>query len=132
MGGKGSEFCNRSMKSWLRDNDIEMYSTHNEEKSVVAERFIRTLNNKILKYMTSMSKNVYIDKLVDMVNKYNNTYLSAIKIKSVDVKSSTHIDLNRENINKIVNLKLVTMQEYRNIKTCLQKVLFKIGIKKFL
>ena len=82
--------------------------------------------------MTSMSKNVYIDKLVDMVNKYNNTYLSAIKIKSVDVKSSTHIDLNRENINKIVNLKLVTMQEYRNIKTCLQKVLFKIGIKKFL
>ena len=82
--------------------------------------------------MTSMSKNVYIDKLVDIVNKYNNTYLSAIKIKSVDVKSSTHIDLNRENINKIVNLKLVTMQEYRNIKTCLQKVLFKIGIKKFL
>ena len=82
--------------------------------------------------MTSMSKNVYIDKLVDMVNKYNNTYLSAIKIKSVDVKSSTHIDLNRENINKIVNLKLVTMQEYRNIKTRLQKVLFKIGIKKFL
>ena len=47
MGGKGSEFGNRSMKSWLRDNDIEMYSTHNEEKSVVAERFIRTLNNKI-------------------------------------------------------------------------------------
>ena len=82
--------------------------------------------------MTSMSKNVYIDKLVDMVNKYNNTYLSAIKIKSVDVKSSTHIDLNRENINKIVNLKLVIMQEYRNIKTCLQKVLFQIGMKKFL
>ena len=47
MGGKGSEFCNRSMKSWLRDNDIEMYSTHNEEKSVVAERFNRTLNTKI-------------------------------------------------------------------------------------
>ena len=82
--------------------------------------------------MTSMSKNVYIDKLVDMVNKYNNSYLSAIKIKSVDVKSSTDIDLNRENINKIVNLKLVIMQEYRNIKTCLQKVLFQIGMKKFL
>ena len=82
--------------------------------------------------MTSMSKNVYIDKLVDMVNKYNNSYLSAIKIKSVDVKSSTDIDLNRENVNKIVNLKLVIMQEYRNIKTCLQKVLFQIGMKKFL
>ena len=79
-----------------------------------------------------MSKNVYIDKLVDMVNKYNNSYLSAIKIKSVDVKSSTDIDLNRENVNKIVNLKLVIMQEYRNIKTCLQKVLFQIGMKKFL
>ena len=79
-----------------------------------------------------MSKNVYIDKLVDMVNKYNNSYLSAIKIKSVDVKSSTDIDLNRENINKIVNLKLVIMQEYRNIKTCLEKVLFQIGMKKFL
>ena len=81
--------------------------------------------------MTSMSKNVYIDKLADMVNKYNNTY-STIKIKSVDVKSSTHIDFNRENIKKIVNSKLVTMQEYRNIKTCLQKALFQIGVKKFL
>ena len=81
--------------------------------------------------MTSMSKNVYIDKLADMANKYNNTY-STIKIKSVDVKSSTHIDFNRENIKKIVNSKLVTMQEYRNIKTCLQKVLFQIGVKKFL
>ena len=78
-----------------------------------------------------MSKNVYIDKLADMVNKYNNT-CSTIKIKSVDVKSSTHIDFNRENIKKIVNSKLVTMQEYRNIKTCLQKVLFQIGVKKFL
>ena len=78
-----------------------------------------------------MSKNVYIDKLADMANKYNNTY-STIKIKSVDVKSSTHIDFNRENIKKIVNPKLVTMQEYRNIKTCLQKVLFQIGVKRSL
>ena len=51
------------MKSWLQDNDIELYSTYNEEKSVVGERFIRTLKNKIFKYMTSISKNVYIDKL---------------------------------------------------------------------
>ena len=51
---KGSEFYNRSMKSWLQDNDIETYSTHNEGKSAVAERFIRTLNNKIYKYMTSI------------------------------------------------------------------------------
>ena len=59
---KGSEFYNRSMKSWLEKNDIEMYSTHNEGISVVAERFIRTLKNKIYKYITSISKNVYIDK----------------------------------------------------------------------
>ena len=60
---KGSEFYNRSMKSWQEKNDIEMYSTHNEGKSVVAERFIRTLKDKIYKYMTSVSKNVYIDKI---------------------------------------------------------------------
>ena len=47
---------------WIWRNDIEMYSSHNERKSVVAERFIRTLKNKIYKYMTSLSKNVYIDK----------------------------------------------------------------------
>ena len=70
---KGSEFYNNSFKKWLKDNDIEMYSIHNEGKSVVAERFIRTLKNKIYKYMTSISKNVYIDKLDDIVNEYNNT-----------------------------------------------------------
>ena len=53
-----------------------MYSTNNERKSVIAERFIKTLKTKIYKYMTSISKNVYIDKLDDIVNKYNNTYLS--------------------------------------------------------
>ena len=56
-----------------------MYSMHNEGKSVVVERFIRTLKNKIYKYMTSISKNVYIDKLDDIVDKYNNTYHSTIK-----------------------------------------------------
>ena len=62
------------MKSWLEKNAIEMHSTHNEGKSFIAERFIRTLKNKIYKYMTSVSKNVYIDKLDDIVDKYNNTY----------------------------------------------------------
>ena len=74
-----------------------MYSTHNEGKSVVVERFIRTLQKKIYKYMTSVSKNVHINKLDDIVNKYNNTYNSAIKIKSVDVKSSTYIDFDKMN-----------------------------------
>ena len=85
---KGSEFYNNSFKKWLKDNDIEMYSTNNEGKSVVAERFIRTLKTKIYKYMTSISKNVYIDKLGDIVNKYNNTYHSTIKMKPVDLKSN--------------------------------------------
>ena len=53
---KGSEFYNRSMKYWLQDNDIEMYSAHNKEKLVAADRFIRTLKNKTYKYMTSISK----------------------------------------------------------------------------
>ena len=70
-----------------------MYSTCNEEKSVIAERFIRTLKNK---YLTLVSKNVYIDKLDDIVSKYNNTYHSTIKVKPVDVKSSTHIDSSKE------------------------------------
>ena len=62
------------MKSWLEKNAIEMYSIHNERKSVVTERLIRTLKNRIYKYMTSISKNVYIEKLDDIVNKYNNIY----------------------------------------------------------
>ena len=80
------------MKSWLEKNGIDMDLTHNEGKSVVAKRFIRTLKNKIYKYMMSVSKNVYIDKLDDIVDKCNKTYHSTIKMKSVDVKSNTYID----------------------------------------
>ena len=65
---RGGEFYNNSFKKWLQDNDIAMYSTHNEEESVVAARFIKTIKNKIYKYMTSVSKNVYIDKLDDIVD----------------------------------------------------------------
>ena len=68
---KGSEFYDSHFKKWLKDNNIEMYSTYNEGKSVVAEKFIRTLKNKIYKYMTLLSKNVYIGKLDDIVNEYN-------------------------------------------------------------
>ena len=92
---KGSEFYNNSFKKQLKDNDIEMDSIHNEGKLVVAERFIRTLKNKIYKYMTSMSKKVYIDKLDDIVNEYNNTY-GTIKMKHVDVEDNTYIDFEKE------------------------------------
>ena len=84
------------MKSWLEKNVIEMYSTHNQEKSIAAERFIRTLMNKIYKHMISVSKNVYVDKLDDIVNEYNNTYHGAIKMKPVDVKDDTYIDFDKE------------------------------------
>ena len=84
-----------------------MYSTNNEGKSVVAKRFIRN-KKKNYKCMTSISKNVYIDKLVDIVNKCNNTYHSTIKMKPVYVKSSTYIDFNKKN-NRILNLKSVLM-----------------------
>ena len=71
---QGSEFYNTHFKKWLKDNNKEMYSTHNEGKSVVAEIFIKTLKNKIYKHMTAISNNVYFDVLNDIVDKYNNTY----------------------------------------------------------
>ena len=73
-------------------NDFVMYSTHNEGKSVVAKRFIRTLKSKICKYMTSISKNVYINKIDDIVDEYNNTYHTTIKMKPIDVKDNTYIN----------------------------------------
>ena len=97
---KGSECYNRSMKSWLQDNDIETYSTHNEGKPVVDERFIRKLKNKTYKYMILVTKNLYIDELADLVNKNNNTYHSTIKIKPVEVKSGTYNEFNKENNKK--------------------------------
>ena len=73
-----------------------MYSLYNEGKCVVAEGFIRTLKSKIYRYMTSVSKNVYINKLDDIVGDYNNTYHRAIKIKPVDFKNNTYIDSKKE------------------------------------
>ena len=115
---KRSEFCNNSFKKWLKDNDIEMYSTNNEGKSVVAERFIRTLKNNIYKYMTSISKNVYIDKLDDIVKKYNNTYHASIKMKPVDVKDNTYIGFKKEVNDKNRKFKVgdqLRIPKYKNI-----------------
>ena len=91
---------------------------HNERKSVVAERFIRTLKNKIYKYMTAISKNVYIDKLDDIVNEYNNTYHRTIKMKPVDVKNNTYIDFKKEVNDKNPKFKVgdcVRISKYKNI-----------------
>ena len=75
------------MKSFLQNNDMEMYSKHNEGKSVVAERFIRTLKNKIYKYMTSVSKNVYINKLDDIVTTFYKKELQKTMKKSLELNS---------------------------------------------
>ena len=105
------------MRSWLQDNNIEMYSTHNEGKSVVDERFVRTLKTKIYKYINSISKNVYIDKLDYIINKYN-TYHRTIKMKPVDVKDNTYITFSKENNNKDPRFKTgdyVGISKYKNI-----------------
>ena len=114
----GSEFYNRSMKSWLEKNIIEIYSTHNEGQSVVAERFIRTLKIKIDKHMTAMSQNVYIDKLNDIINEYNNTYYRTIKMKPGDVKGNVYIDFGKEINDKDTKFKVgdhVRISKYKNI-----------------
>ena len=104
-----------------------MCSTHNEGRSIV-ERSIRTLNNRVQKYLTSISKIVYIDKLADIVYEYNNVYHSTIKIKSIDLKSSTHIDFGKESNEKGPKFNF----NYLNIKAFLQRVTFQISLKKFL
>ena len=115
---KGSEFYNAYFKKWLRDNNIVMYSTHNEGKSVVAQRFIRTLKGENYKYMTSISKNVYIDKLDDIVDKYNSTYHTTIKMKPIDVKDNIYINTSKEINNKDPKFKVgdhVRISKYKNI-----------------
>ena len=95
-----------------------MYSTHNEGKSIVTKRLIRTLRNKIYKYMASVSKHVYIDKLDDIVDEYNNTYHTTIKMKPIDVKDNTYINTDREVNDKGPKFKVgdhVRISKYKNI-----------------
>ena len=94
---QGSEFYNCVFKKWLSDHDIIMYSTYNEGKSVVAERFIRTLKNKLYKHMTASGKNVYYDVLDDVVNQYNNTKHSTIKMKPIDVGDNKRLYIDEHN-----------------------------------
>ena len=115
---KGSEFYNNYFKKWLKDNDIEMYSIHTEGKYVAAERFIRRLKTKIYKYMTSVSKNVYIDKLNDTVVEHDNTYHRVIKMNPVDVKDNTYIDFKKEVNDKLPKFRVgehVRISKYKNI-----------------
>ena len=94
---QGSEFYNRVFKKCLSDNDFIMYSTFNEGKSVVAERFIRTLKNELYKHMTATGKNVYYDVLEDVVNEYNNTKHNTIKMKPKDVGDNKRVYIDEHN-----------------------------------
>ena len=98
---QSGEFYNKLFKRFLEISNIEMYSTYNEGKFVVAERFIRTLKNKIFKPMTAVSKNVYFYVLDDIVNKYNNTVHRTIKMKPIDVTSDSHAEHNEDSNEKI-------------------------------
>ena len=114
---KSSEIYNASLKKWLKDNDIVMYSSRNVGKSVVDERSVGALKNKIYKYMTSLSKNVYIDKLDDIVDEYNNTYHTTIKMKRIDVKDNTYINTDRKVNDKGPKFKVgdhVRISKYKN------------------
>ena len=115
---KDSEFYNSHFKKWLKDNSIEMYSTDNKKKSVAAERFFRATKNKIYKYMTSISENVYIDKLDDIVHKHNNKKHITIKMKPIDVTDNTYIDFGKDVSDNDPKFKVgdrMRISKYKNI-----------------
>ena len=115
---QGGEFYNNVFKKWLSDNDIIMYSTFNEGKSVVAERFIRSLKNKLYKHMTATGKNVYYDVLDDVVNEYNNTKHSTIKMKPKDVGNNNkrvYIDEHNEKDSRFKIGDRVRISKFKNI-----------------
>ena len=97
---KGRKSYNRSIKSRFKENGTKIYSRHNEGKTVVCETLIRTLKNKTYKYVILISKNVYINRLSNIVNECSNTYHSTIQIHSADVKSSMIIDFAVKNNDK--------------------------------
>ena len=119
---KGSQFYDRSMKSWIKNKWHKNYWTRNKGKSVIAERFIRNLKNKVHKSQNSISKYVYIDE-------YNNTYHRTIRLKTVDVKSYTCIDSSKEI--KDPKLKIGGIIKISKHKTIFQKAISQIGLKVF-
>ena len=115
---QGGEFYNNVFEKWLSDNNIVMYSTYNEGKSVVAERFIRTLKNKLYKHMTATGKKMYYDVLDDVVNKYNNTKHSTIKMKPIDVEDNNkrvYIDEHNEKDSRFKVGDRVRISKFKNI-----------------
>ena len=115
---QGSEFYKTHFQKCLKDSNIEMYSTHDAGKAVAAERFIRTLKNKIYKHMTDISKNVYFNVLNYIVDEYNNTYPKTIKMKPIDVKNDFFAEYNEESYEEDRKFKVgdhVSISKYKNI-----------------
>ena len=114
---QNGEFYNKLFKRFLGRNKIETYSTYNEGESVVAERFIRTLKNKIFKHMTAVVKNVYFDVLHDIFNKYNNTVHRTIKMKPIDVISHSYDEYKEDSNEKGPKFKVGDrrISKYKNI-----------------
>ena len=115
---QGGEFYNNVFEKWLSDDDIIMYSMYNEGKSVVAERFIKTLKNKLYKHMMATGKNVYYDVLDDVVDKYNNTKHSTIKMKPIDVGDNNkrvYIDEHNEKDSRFKVGDRVRISKFKNI-----------------
>ena len=117
MVDQGNEFYNNTFKDFLKVNNIEIYSTYNEGKSVVAERFIRTLKNKIFKHMTTISKNVYFNVLDDIVHTYINTVHRTIKMEPIDVTDDSSAEYNEDSNKKDPRFKVgdhVRISKYKN------------------
>ena len=117
---------------FLKDNDIEMYSTHNEGKSAAMERSIRTLKNNIYKQMITVGKNVYFNVLDDIVDKYNIIYHRSIKMKPKDINDSVFVEYNEEFNKKDHKFKVpdhIRISKYKNV---FPKVYHRSGVKKFL
>ena len=129
---QGGEIYNQLFKRFLKISNIEVYSTYNEGKSVVAERFNRTLKSKIFKHMKAVLKNVYFDVLDDIINKYNSTIHRTIKMKPIDFTSDSYAEYNEDSNEKDPKFKVSDRVKYENTKTFLLKDTPKVGQKKFL
>ena len=116
---EGSEFYNSPFKKWLKQNHIEIYSTYNEGKSVVAERFIKTLKNKIYKHMKAASRKCFFfDAVNDIFDQSNNTYHRTINMKLIDIKSDSYSKCSVESNEKDPKFQVaghVRISKYKNI-----------------
>ena len=124
---QGSEFYNNSFKIFLKINNIEMDSTYNEGKFVVAERFIRMLKNKIFKHVTAASKNVYFDVLDDIVHKYNKIVHRSIKMKPINATSDSYAEYNEDSSKEDPKFKVGDHVRISKYKKNLLKDTLKIG-----